>query len=213
MSKPTTHVLLLVDDSASMYRVVESVRSGFNEYIDSLIQDNEVKYRVTVGIFGVEYRAFVVAQKPKDVPKLNGITYRADQLGTALYDALGRLIQEFERKNPNLPENDKVLLVIQTDGQDNASREVDLNAARDLIEARQASGVWNVLFLGAGLSGWNAGSSLGVPTSNLYRTDHTDKGYHASYGGITRSSQATARGASNDEVAEIMRGAVNGDDA
>jgi hypothetical protein len=208
MSKPITHVLLLVDDSASMNRVAESVREGFNEYIDSLIVDSEVKYRVTVGIFGENYKTLAVAEKPKDVLKLDKFTYQANQGSTALYDSLARLIREFEDKNPNLAKGDRVLLVIQTDGQDNSSHEVDLATARGMIEARQSGAVWNVLFLGAGLSGWRAGSSLGVADSNLFRTEHSAKGYAASYSGVTATSRATARGANSKEAAEAMRGAL-----
>ncbi len=209
MSKPTTHVLLLVDDSASMNRVADSVREGFNEYLASLIADKDAKYRVTVGIFGTEYKNLAVAEKPKDVLKLDRFTYQANQGSTALYDSIARLIREFEQANPNLPKDDKVLLVIQTDGQDNSSHEVDLATARGMIESRQSGEVWNVLFLGAGMSGWRAGSSLGVADSNLYQTSHTGAGYAASYSGVTRSSQLTARGASKGEVAEAMRGALD----
>lgn len=211
MSKPTTHVLLLVDDSASMNRVADSVRSGFNEYIDSLIADGDGKYRVTVGIFGSEYKNLAVSEKPKDVTKLDKFTYQADQGSTALYDSIAQLIREFERANPNLPKDDRVLLVIQTDGQDNSSREVDLATARGMIESRQSGEVWNVLFLGAGMTGWQAGSSLGVSDSNLYKTGHSAKGYAASYRGVTQSSVATSRGATNNEVAEVMRGAISDD--
>lgn len=211
MSKPTTHVLLLVDDSASMNRVADSVREGFNEYLDSLIADKDAKYRVTVGIFGSEYKNLAVAEKPKDVLKLDRFTYQANQGSTALYDSIARLIREFEQANQNLPKDDRVLLVIQTDGNDNSSREVDLATARDMIETRQATDTWNVLFLGAGMNGWQAGSSLGVAASNLYQTDHSKAGYAASYSGVTRSSQLTARGATKGDVAEAMRGALNED--
>jgi hypothetical protein len=213
MSKPTTHVLLLVDDSASMSNVADSVRESFNEYLDSLILDDDAKYRITVGIFGSEYKNLAVAEKPKNVVKLDRSNYRASQGSTSLYDSIARLIREFEQANPNLPKGDKVLLVIQTDGQDNSSREVDLSTARGMIEARQSGDVWNVLFLGAGMSGWQAGSSLGVADSNLYKTSHTGAGYAASYSGVTRSSQMTARGASKGAVAEAMREALSEDDA
>jgi hypothetical protein len=212
MSKPTTHVLLLVDDSASMFQVADSVRSSFNEYLDSLILDQDAKYRITVGIFGSEYRNLAIAQKPKDVIKLDRFTYQAQQGSTALYDSIARLIRDFDNKNPNLPKGDRVLLVIQTDGQDNSSHEVDLATARGMIEARQSGDVWNVLFLGAGMSGWKAGASLGVAERNLYQTQHSAQGYAESYSGVTMTSRATARGASKDEVAEVMRDALAGSD-
>jgi hypothetical protein len=208
MSKPTTHVLLLVDDSASMSGVAKAVRSGFNEYVASLKADSDGKYQVTVGIFGSEYENLVVGAKVKDVPDLDSRNYRASQGSTSLYDSIGRIVRDFESANPNLAKEDRVLLVIQTDGQDNSSRELDLNTARGMIEARESGEVWQVLFLGAGMNGWQAGASLGVSKSNLYQTAHTGAGYAASYSGVTRSSMATARGASKGAVAEEMREAL-----
>lgn len=207
MSKPTTHVLLLVDDSCSMSSVAEAVRSGFNEYIDSLIADKDAKYRVTVGIFGSEYRTAASAEKPKNVLKLDRSTYRAAQFSTSLYDGIGQIIGEFD-KATTLAADDKVILVIQTDGQDNSSREFTVDAARRLIEAKQAVG-WSVLYLGAGPAAWSGGVALGIKGNSSFNTQHTADGYASSYTGVTRSSFAAARGADSDGVAEAMRSAFN----
>lgn len=210
MSKPTTHVLLLVDDSGSMSSVANAVRSGFNEYIDSLIADDAAKYRVTVGIFSSGYDTYAEAVKPKNVVKLNTSNYTAAGWSTALYDGIGRIVNDFERANPDLSADDKVLLVIQTDGEDNSSREFDVNAARDLIKRRQDEDGWSVLYLGAGPAAWAAGASLGVAKSGIFQTEHTNESYAASYTGVTRSSFAAARGADFDGVAEAMRSALPG---
>jgi uncharacterized protein YegL len=207
MSKPTTHVLLLVDDSGSMSSVAEAVRSGFNEYIDSLIADKDGKYRVTVGIFGHQYRTVAAAEKPKNVLKLDHFTYTAAQYSTALYDGIGRIVGEFD-KATTLADDDKVILVIQTDGEDNSSDEFTVNAARQLIEKKQASG-WSVLYLGAGPNAWSGGRALGVKGNSSFNTQHTAEGYASSYTGVTRSSFAAARGADSDGVAEAMRSALD----
>ncbi len=211
MSKPTTHVLLVVDDSGSMSSVADDVRGGFNSYIDSLIADADAKYSVTVAIFGSDYKTIAVGEKPKDVLKLDKFTYQAEQWSTSLYDAIARIIQDFEKANPNLPKKDKVLLVIQTDGGDNSSKEFDLAKVRAMITARQSGDVWNVLFLGAGMDAWTAGSSLGIAASNVFQTKHTSAGYAKSYSGVTATSRATARGATSKEAAEVMRGVLADD--
>lgn len=208
MSKPTTHVLLLVDDSASMSSMAQAVRDGFNEYVDSLIADTEGKYRITVGIFSADYEPFAEAVKPKNLVKLNTSNYTAGGYSTALYDGIGRIVNDFERANPNLSADDRVLLVIQTDGQDNSSKEITLAQARQLIEKRQAGG-WSVLYLGAGQQAWQGGDSLGVAKASQFHTQHTSDGYAQSYTGVTRSSRAAARGADTEGVAEAMRSAFN----
>lgn len=207
MSKPTTHVLLLVDDSGSMSSVADAVRSGFNEYIDALIADKDGKYRVTVGIFGHEYRTVANAEKPKNVLKLDRFTYTAAQYSTALYDGIGRIVGEFD-KATTVGNDDKVILVIQTDGEDNASSEFTMNEARQLIEKKQGLG-WSVLYLGAGPAAWSGGKSLGIAAHSNFATKHTDAGYASSYTGVTRSSLAAARGADSEGVAEAMRSALD----
>jgi hypothetical protein len=208
MSKPTTHVLLLVDDSASMSSMAQAVRNGFNEYVDSLIADTEGKYRITVGIFSSVYEPYAEAVKPKNLIKLNTGNYTASGYSTALYDGIGRIVNDFERANPNLSSDDKVLLVIQTDGENNSSQEFTLEQARQLIEERQAKG-WSVLYLGAGQAAWQGGDSLGVAKSGQFNTAHTSAGYAQSYTGVTRSSLAAARGADTEGVAEAMRSALD----
>jgi hypothetical protein len=211
MSKPTTHVLLVVDDSGSMASVANDVRGGFNSYVDSLIADKDVKYSVTVGIFGSKYHTHAVGEKPKNVQKLDSRNYRAEQWSTSLYDAIAKTIQDFETANPNLPKGDKVLLVIQTDGGDNSSKEFTRDSVRSMIEARQSGETWNILFLGAGMDAWSTGSGLGIAKGSVFQTEHTPQGYASSYAGVTATSRATARGASQKEAAEAMREALTND--
>lgn len=194
MNKPTTHVLMLVDDSGSMNNLVADVQGGFNNYIASLRADADARYRVTVAKFGIEYALLAVSAKPKDVPALDGSNYTALQTGTALQDAVGRLIGDFERAGgAPLPDGDRVFLVVQTDGQENSSREFSAERVATMIKERVVGGRWATLFLGAGLDAWKGGASLGINANSVLRTANTSAGTQSSYVGLAAATRSYAK--------------------
>jgi len=202
--KPITHVLMTVDDSASMHGLAQATISGFNEYIDSLRKDKGSKYRVTTAIFGTEYHLLSNASKLSAMPRLDNRNYHAKQGGTALLDAVGRMIVDFERETELGPE-DKVLLVVQTDGQENSSHRFTTEQISKMIEEREGTGRWQAVFLGAGPSAWQQGRSLGFRDHNVIQTANTAAGTRSSYAGMTASTRSYSKGATPEAVAAALR--------
>jgi len=66
--------------------------------------------------------------------------------GTALYDAIGNSIEDLER---NAREN-RVVLAIVTDGQEENSSEYTLDEVRRMIQDKRKTGRWTILFLTLG---------------------------------------------------------------
>lgn len=205
MTKPTTHVLMAVDESGSMSSLATDVRGSFNTYVDSLRSD-EFKYRLTVAKFDHEYRPFATAAKPKDVPRLDTETYRP-RGNTALLDAIGRIVADFE-KDTVLGEGDKVMLVVQTDGEENASREYSLDAVRKLIEDRQATGRWSCMFIGAGIDAWQQAAGMGFSRGSTVSVAHSSAGTKSSYAGLTGATRSFAGGATGDDAAQHIADAT-----
>jgi len=86
--------------------------------------------------------------------------------GTALFDAVGREIQKTKTDIEILPKGlrpEKVIFVIVTDGDENSSRQYDLQKTKALIETQQGAG-WTFQFIGADQSAWQ-GAALGVNTT------------------------------------------------
>jgi hypothetical protein len=75
---------------------------------------------------------------------------------TPLLDALGRIIALAETDNP-----DKAVIVVMTDGQENASREVTRDGAKAAMERVKKKG-WDVVCLGANFDNISDASSVGV---------------------------------------------------
>lgn len=187
-----THVLMAVDESGSMAGLADDVRGGFNTYLDGLTEDGGGdRFRLTVVMFNDQWLPLCpVGSRPADVPRLDNRTYRPGG-NTALNDAVGNLILDFERGTV-LGEGDRVLLVVQTDGKENSSREFTDDAVKALIDERTSGGRWAAIYLGAGPAAWNGGGRLGMRTVN---TTADSAGTVATYSGIATASAAYAMGA------------------
>lgn len=195
-TKPTTHVLMVIDRSGSMHIVADDVRGGFNAYLENLEQDTAVTYRITTALFDDNYALMGVGLAPQDVIRLNQRTYRPGG-STALLDAIGRIISDFERSTELRP-RDRVLLVVQTDGEENASREYKVEQIRKMITEREATGVWGAVFMGAGPDTWKQAGGMGFSTSTSYA--RTSEDTRNTYDGLTKMSGAFSRGASTGQA-------------
>ena len=83
--------------------------------------------------------------------------------GTPLLDAVGRTIMWMDRLQPT-PE--RSLVVILTDGEENASREFTPQQIRDLIRSRETTGTWTFVYLAANQDAWAVGGQLGIGPGN-----------------------------------------------
>jgi hypothetical protein len=215
MGKPTTHVLLVTDKSGSMDHLASDVIGGYNGYLQSLQDDEEAGYRVTSVTFSSSYSredtgydVLCVSEKPEDAPRLDTTNYRPAG-GTALLDAIGRTITDFEAKT-KLAEGDRVLLVVQTDGHENSSREYKREGVAKMITDREAGGQWSAIFMGAGPDTWQQAGGMGFSTSMSYAGDA--KGVASSYEGLTATSRSYSRGATRSEAAAASGLKVETDD-
>jgi uncharacterized protein YegL len=208
MSKqPITHVLLIVDMSGSMAGLAEDVRGGFNTYIADLAKDDG-RYRITATVFDTAFDPLCVASKLRDVPKLTNVNY-APRGMTALLDAVGKTVTDFEATT-TLAEDERVLVVVQTDGHENSSREFRRDQIAELIKTREATGRWTFIYLGAGVDAWGQGEALGFV--NNVNTANSAAGTRNSYSGVTSASVAYASGASVGETYSVLAAAAAVDD-
>lgn len=208
MSKPPiTHTLMVVDMSGSMANLAEDVRGGFNTYLDQLAQRTEHRYRVTTTVFDTEFVSLCVAAKLKDAPRLDRQNYMP-RGGTALLDAVGKTITEFEACT-TLGEEERVVLVVQTDGHENSSSEFTSSVVSRMIDLREATGKWFCVYLGAGPAAWGQGQTMGFRSN--YSSAATPGGMQSRYKGAQSMTVAVAQGATHAE-ADIAVAAVDGVD-
>lgn len=153
----TTRIVLIVDKSGSMSHVTEDTIGGFNEYLKNL----EGKPRVSAMLFDTDFKVLFQDKTPKTATRLTKQNYRPGG-NTALLDAVGKTLSELE-----FPEGDKVLCVIQTDGQENSSHEFTSDQVKSLVKEKELEG-WGFLYIGADQSAWANSASIGIAAGNTF---------------------------------------------
>lgn len=172
----------VLDRSGSMQTVERVVPNMFNDYMDqqkkldgellvTLVQFDD-KYEFVVKGVSVKDVPFMVP--PSDYPVDGQFAFRP-RGSTALYDAVGQTISYLEGEAT--PE-DKVLVVIHTDGLENSSQEYTLSAIKGKIaELDTDDSNWSFVFLGSGLDAQRAGANIGVRATSTYSHSHDSFGY------------------------------------
>lgn len=161
----TNRVIILLDETGSMAGQEVRVVSGINEFMRSSRVDPET--RVTLYLFDSErWRTYFDAPKREWIEMPVG-AYRPGAM-TPLYDSIARAVRQSEARP-----GDRVLVVIDTDGLENASKELTrLDQVKNLIERKKADG-WEFIFFGTGIDRAASnniglqGQSLGVKTASF----------------------------------------------
>ena len=157
-------VSFILDETGSMLNYKDTTMSGFNEYIDGL--KKQPKLRMTLTTFNTDKIKIVYKDKPiKDVKHLNDDTYQPGAC-TPLYDAMGRTINSLGKEK-------KVLMIIMTDGLENASNEYTQKGIFDLIKKKEKAG-WTFVYLGANQDAWAVSRKMGFARMNTVSYDEVN---------------------------------------
>ena len=120
---------------------------GFNKFIKD---QQKVPGDATLSLtqFDDEYEPNFMDVPLDEVPMLNRQNYQP-RGGTALYDAIGKSIADFEQVLSDRKKPDQVLFVIITDGMENRSREMSQSAVKSLLENKFKNDKWQFVYIGA----------------------------------------------------------------
>jgi hypothetical protein len=187
MNPHLTEIAYLLDRSGSMQPMQEAAVAAFNDFLRVQL-DVPGEARLTLVQFDDAYEVHVAARPLQAVPQLTAATYQP-RGSTALLDAIGRTLLDFDRRLAALGEAEqpgKVIFAIFTDGQENASREFTHTQIGDLIrEHREARG-WEFLFLAA--------NQDAIATASAMRMDsHLSGKVCFSLAGVKATGSAMAR--------------------
>lgn len=174
----TIHLGLLVDESGSMQGKQEAVVTGCNEFIAGLRADEEVaakNVRATLAMFDAAAGQEIVRVKYEgtplgEVPELTAADYQPRGM-TPLNDAVLSVIGQMERE---AEKGDKAMLVIFTDGLENASTSTN-DEVKEKISEREAAG-WTFIYLGANQDAWAAGGAIGIKANTSKNFSATRRG-------------------------------------
>ena len=164
------HVYILIDRSGSMTSRWNETINAVNEYALELIKDTKAK--INVALFdspGAKLDYLLLRNKKKWVP------LRADEASprgmTPLFDAIGRTLNIAEKHDKK-----KSVLVVVTDGAENASKEFTKETIKKRLDKFEESGK-QVVFIGADFNAFDQAASVGrtmAQTINVMQGNYGD---------------------------------------
>jgi uncharacterized protein YegL len=163
MKKGLTELVFIIDRSGSMGGLENDTIGGFNAMLKEQ-QAVEGDAVVTTVLFDDKYELLHDRIDIRAVAPLTDKDYTVRGT-TALLDALGRTIHKIRAAQKHTAENyraEKVLFVIITDGQENASREYSAERIKTRIERQKQKYGWEFVFFGANMDAVMEAGKLGI---------------------------------------------------
>lgn len=208
------NIRFVIDRSGSMAKIKDETIGGFNSFIAEQ-RDLPGKAKVTCVQFDHEYETLYRDMDIAEVPKLNGMVYRPRGY-TALYDAVGTALSDGMENSKAGEQN---ILVVLTDGEENASKEYKRDDVKRLMSRAEDKG-WKIVFLGANIDVETVTKGIGISghmVSPDWSRDTIDMFMAKNNGPITMNYCATDAGvrsayATASSVVRNMRSTLTTED-
>ena len=162
---------LVVDQSGSMSNCIENTITGFNEQIRHIrkLEEEFPEQEISIGLtlFNTTVMHRYLQSSPSMAPYLTVETYVPGG-STALLDAIGSTVSRLEmvQKESSEEVQTNVVVVIITDGYENASREFSLRDIRTLISRLEQTQKWTFSFIGATLDAVEVAAQMNISRKN-----------------------------------------------
>ena len=182
-----TEIVFILDRSGSMAGLEKDTIGGYNAMLKKQKQLAQ-QATVTTVLFDDEYTLL------HDRIDINGIAPMTEKEyevrgATALLDAIGKSILKMEQvQNATLVEAraEKVLFVITTDGEENASVEFTYPKIKKLIERQKERG-WEFIFLGANIDAIGEASKLGIASERAVQYHADSEGTQVNFATLSEA--------------------------
>ncbi len=163
MNKNLTEMVFILDRSGSMSGLEADTIGGYNSLIEKQKQEDG-EAAVTTVLFDDQYEMIHDHADIKKVKPMSNKTYYARGC-TALLDAIGKTINHVGNRYKYAPDSEvpgKTMVVIITDGYENASKEFQIDKVRGMIEHQKEKYNWEFLFLGANIDAVQTAGTFGI---------------------------------------------------
>jgi hypothetical protein len=195
MKSGLTYIIFVIDRSGSMSSIRADMIGGFNSFIKAQRDANIGDCRVFAYQFDTEYSTIF---ENVDINKVSNLTEKTYEPrgGTALYNSLGKTINNIGILLSSLPESErpeKVLVVTITDGEDNSLLTNDSEAqnytsakVKEMVKHQTEVYRWDFAYIGANQDAWAVGGSMGVANNLNYAA--TSAGTAYAFDNLTKST-------------------------
>lgn len=188
MKENLTAIAVIIDASGSMHSLTHDTIGSFNQFLtEQKAVPGEAIFSLCT--FNDSYHLVHDFVTLSNVSELTIKTYSPSG-GTALLDAMGTTIDNLGAKLAALPEEErasKVIVLVITDGHENASSRYTREQIREKVSHQQEKYSWSFVFLGANIDAFTAGTSMGFTRSNSVNYQATAAGTKVAYNAISSS--------------------------
>lgn len=171
MNEKATELVFILDKSGSMEGLENDTIGGFNAMIEKQ-KSVDGKVYVSTVLFS---NSSEVLHDRKTVDEIASLTKSDYQVGgcTALLDAVGNTITHISNIHKYIREEDvpaRTMIVITTDGMENASKEYSYNQVKNMIREKEKCG-WEFLFLADNIDAAETAESIGIRRNRAVNYD------------------------------------------
>lgn len=163
MKKNLTELVFILDRSGSMSGLEKDTIGGYNSMLEQQRKvDGECV--ITTALFD---NCYELLHDRIDIRAVQPITAKEYFVGgsTALLDAIGKTIHKIGTVQKNTAEDyraEKVMFVIITDGEENASRHYSSLQVKEMIQRQKEKYGWEFIFLGANIDAVDTAGRFGI---------------------------------------------------
>ena len=144
-----------------MYNSIDDVTEGFQKLIDEQRKEKNGECIISLYRFSDTVKKDYIGKPVDEVPRLTyspwGCTAMNDGVGTAI-DEIGKWLSDMdESERPS-----KNMIVIMTDGKENASKEYDFDVVKKKIKHQEEKYSWTFVYMGTNLQDLRDANRLGI---------------------------------------------------
>ncbi len=195
MNKNLVEIIFVLDRSGSMESTKADTEGGFNSFIsEQRTLPGDVK--VSLYQFDDIYETVYEGKPLSQVPALE----LRPRNGTALVDAIGKTIDNVGKRLASTPEEarpGKVVVVIMTDGGENASRVYNRLQIADKIKTQEGVYNWQFVFIGANQDAIATATQYGMKATSALTYEANSMGTVSAYSSLSKGMSFTRSATAN----------------
>ena len=205
MKKGLTELVMIIDRSGSMSGLEADTIGGFNSMIEKQKKEEGEAY-VSVVLFDDRSQVLYDRIDIQKVEPMNDKQYYVRGC-TALLDAVGSAIHHIGNVHKYAKEEDvpeKTIMIITTDGMENASRLYTYDKVKRMIERQKERYHWEFMFLGANIDAVKEAGRFGISASRAVRYEHDSVGTKLNYAVVSDVVGCARRAASVEDMEDMF---------
>jgi Mg-chelatase subunit ChlD len=184
------HITVILDRTGSMESIRDDTIGGFNVFLD---EQKRQPGKATLTLVQFDSQdPYEVVHQFKSVEKVSELTRETyvPRASTPLLDAIGRGINDLEKCLADMlvaERPTKVVFVVITDGQENASREFRRDQILKMINEKEKKHGWQFVFLSADLDAINDALDQGFQAKSAMLFDKTGVGTRNAFASVSQN--------------------------